>query len=68
MKVHCDKKTDVTYIRFSSTRPVGDVEIRAKVILHVTGKDEIVALEILDASERLPLRNLFKLQVLKAAS
>ena len=62
-----DKKADAAYIRFSSKRPVGGVEIKEGVILRVTDKDEIVALEILDASERLPLRNLFTLEVLKSA-
>ena len=67
MKVQYDKDADAAYIRFSSKRPVGGVEIKEGVILHVTAKDEIVALEILDASERFPVRNLFKLQVLKPA-
>ena len=67
MKVYYDKKADAAFIRFSSKRPVGGVEIKEGVILHVTNKDKIVALEILDASERVPLRNLFKLEVTKAA-
>ena len=66
MKVKYDEKVDAAYIRFSSKRPVGGVEIKEGVILHVTGKDEIVALEILDASTRMPLKNLFTLQVSKA--
>jgi len=61
MKVRYDKKVDAAFIRFSSKRPAGGVEIKEGVILHVTDKDEIVALEILEASERLPLRNLFTL-------
>jgi len=65
MKVGYDKKVDAAFIRFSSKRPVGGVEIKEGVILHVTDKDKIVALEILDASQRVPLRNLFKLEVLK---
>lgn len=67
MKVQYDKKADAAFIRFSSKRPVGGVEIKEGVILHVTDKDKIVALEILDASHRVPLRNLFKLEVSKAA-
>jgi uncharacterized protein YuzE len=67
MKVQYDKKVDAAYIRFSSKRPAGGVEIKEGVILHVTAKDEIVALEILDASARFPLRSLFKLEVLKPA-
>ena len=67
MKVRYDKNTDAVFIRFSSKRPVGGIEIKEGVILHVTDKDKIVALEILDASERVPLENLFKLEVLKSA-
>ncbi|TAJ80445.1 DUF2283 domain-containing protein [bacterium] len=67
MKVRYDKKVDAAFIRFSSKRPVGDIEIKKGVILHVTDKDKIVALEILDASQRVPLKNLFKLEVSKAA-
>ncbi len=67
MKVYYDKKANAVFIQFSSKRPLRDVEIKEGVILHVTDKDKIVALEILDASERVPLRNLFKLEVLKPA-
>lgn len=67
MKVRYDKNADAVFIRFSSKRPVGGIEIKEGVILHVTDKDKIVALEILDASERVPLENLFKLEVLKSA-
>ncbi len=66
MKVRYDKKVDAAFIRFSSKRPAGGVELKEGVILHITDKDEIVALEILEASERFPVRNLFTLEVLKA--
>jgi uncharacterized protein YuzE len=65
MKIRYDKKIDAAFLQFSSKRPVGGVEIKEGVILHVTDKNRIVALEILDASERVPLRNLFKLEVVK---
>jgi uncharacterized protein YuzE len=67
MKVQYDKEADAALIRFSTKRPAGAIEIKEGVILHVTDKDKIVALEILDASERVPLRNLFKLEVSKPA-
>ncbi len=62
MKVQYDKNVDAAFIRFSSKRPAGGVEIKEGVILHVTDKDEIVALEILDASQRFPVKNLFTLE------
>lgn len=33
------------------------------VILHTTAKNEIVSIEILDASKKFPVRNLYKLEV-----
>ena len=66
MKVRYDKKVDAAFIRFSSRRPAGGVGIKEGVILHATDKNEIVAFEILEASERLPVRNLFTLEVLGA--
>ena len=66
MKVYYDKKANAALIRFSSRRPVGGIEIKEGVILHVTDKNKIVALEVLDASQRVPLKNLFKLEVSKA--
>jgi len=65
MKVRYDKEADAAFLQFSSKRPAGGIEIKEGVILHVTDKNRIVGLEILDASERIPLRNLFKLQVVK---
>lgn len=61
------RKSTRPIIRFSSKRPVGGVEIKEGVIFHVTDKDEIVALEILDASERVSLKTLFTLEVLQSA-
>ena len=65
-KVRYDKKVDAAFIRFSSRRPAGGVGIKEGVILHVTDKNEIVVLDILEASERLPVRNLLTLEVLEA--
>ncbi len=65
MKVRYDKEVDAAYICFSSKKPQGAIEIDEGVILHVTGENQIVALEILDASERFPIRNLFTLELAK---
>ena len=63
MKVRYGKGVDAAYIRFSSKRPQGAIEIDEGVILHVTEENKIVALEVLDASECFPIRNLFTLEV-----
>jgi uncharacterized protein YuzE len=63
MQVRYDEEVDAAYIRLSSKHPQGAVEIDEGVILHLTDRDEIVSIEILDASKRFPVKNLFKYQV-----
>lgn len=63
MLVHYDEEADAAYIELSSERPQGGVEVGEGIILHVTEDGQIVALEILDASKRFPIENLFALKV-----
>jgi len=63
MKVSYDKAVDAAYLQFTTQTPQSAIEIEEGVILHVTNRDEIVALEILDASKHLPIQNLFSLEV-----
>lgn len=63
MKVKYDEKADAAYIKLSSKRPQGAIEIDEGVILHTTAKNEIVSIEILNASKKIPIKSLFKLEV-----
>lgn len=63
MKVQYDKEADAAYIRLSSKKPEGGVELAEGVILHTTGKNEITGIEILDASKKFPIKNLYKLEL-----
>lgn len=63
MKVKYDKESDAAYIQLSSKKPDGGVEMAEGVILHTTSKNEIVSIEILDASKKFPVRNLYKLEM-----
>jgi len=63
MKVKYDKEADAAYIKLSSKRPDGAVEIDEGVILHTTAKNEIVSIEILDAGKKFPIKSLYKLEV-----
>jgi len=63
VKVRYDKEADAAYIKLSSKRPDGAVEINEGVILHTTVKNEIVSIEILDAGKKFPIKNLYKLEV-----
>ena len=65
MKVNYDKKHDIAYIRFSSKRPDGAIEITEGVMIDTTAKDEIVGIEIFNASRRFPLKNLFSVELLR---
>ena len=64
MKVRYDEEVDAAYIQLSSKKPKAAIEIKEGVILHVANKRELVGIEILDASERFPIRNLHTLQFL----
>jgi len=63
MKVSYDKEVDACYIQFYRRSPRAAIEIDEGVILHTIGKGKIVAIEILDASKRFPIKNLFKFEV-----
>ena len=62
MTVRYDDEVDAAYIQLSSKHPKGAIEIKEGVIVHVANKDEIVGIEILQASERFPIRNLHTLR------
>jgi len=66
MKVKYDKEADAAYIQMSSKKPDGAVEIAEGVILHTTSKNEIVAIEILDATKKIPIKTLYKLEIIPA--
>lgn len=67
MKVRYDKEADAAYIQLSSKRPDGAIEMAEGVILHTTSKNEIVAIEILGAAKKIPIKTLCKLEVTPAA-
>lgn len=68
MKVEYDKEADAAYIQFSTKRPDGAVEMQEGVILHTTSNNEIVGIEILDASKKMPVKSLYRLELSPAAA
>jgi uncharacterized protein YuzE len=58
MKVRYDHNVDAAYIQLSSKRPKGAIELKEGVILHVANTHKLVGIEILNASERFPIRSL----------
>jgi uncharacterized protein YuzE len=62
MKISYDKEADAAYIRMSSKKPDGAVEISEGVILHTTPGGELAGIEILGASRKFPIKNLYKVE------
>ena len=63
MKVNYDRKMDAAYIELSRKKPRSAVEIKEGIIVHLTKNGEIVAFEILEASNRLNISELFSYKV-----
>jgi uncharacterized protein YuzE len=63
MKVKYDKEVDAAYIQMSAKKPDGALEIAEGVILHTTAQNEIVAIEILDAAKKIPIKTLYTLEL-----
>ena len=59
MKIYYDKEVDSAYIRLSEEKPSGVIEISEGLNVDVTDKDEIVGIEILNATKKIPLKSLF---------
>ena len=68
MKVKYDKEANAAYIQLSSKKPDGAIEMAEGVILHTTSKNEIVAIEILDATKKFPIKTLYKLELSPVAA
>jgi uncharacterized protein YuzE len=63
MKIYFDREVDAAYIQLSDKKPSGVIELSEGVNLDLTESDEIVGIEILDASKKFPLKTLFTLEV-----
>jgi uncharacterized protein YuzE len=58
MRVHYDNEVDAVYIKLGSKKPDGVVEVSEGVNLDTTSENEIVGIEILDASKRMDLKTI----------
>jgi uncharacterized protein YuzE len=63
MRVQYDAQHDIAYIRFSRKKSDGAIEIDEGVVLDTTAENEIVGIEIFDATKRLPVKSLFRLEI-----
>ncbi len=63
MKIRYDKEVDTAYIKLSNLRPTGVVEIIEGFNIDTTDDGKIVGIEILSASKKFPIENLFKYEI-----
>lgn len=57
MKVTYDKEADALYLKLSSQKPDGVIEVKEGVNLDVSKDDKIIGIEILNASKKLSLKS-----------
>lgn len=62
MRVSFDEKADAIYIRFDESKIIESEEIKPGIIFDFDDKDQVVGIEILKVTARIPLDNLKKLQ------
>jgi len=63
MKIQYDKEVDAAYIKLSDLKPTGVVEIIEGLNIDTTEDGKIVGIEILHASKKFPVENLFKFEI-----
>jgi len=59
MKVFYDKEVDGAFLRLTTERPAGVIEVAEGINVDVTESGGIVGIEILDAKKKFPLESLF---------
>jgi len=62
MRVSFDEKADAIYIRFDESKIIESEEIKPGIIFDFDDNDQVVGIEILKVTARVPLNNLKKLQ------
>jgi uncharacterized protein YuzE len=66
MKISYDKDTNSAYIELSGKTPTGVIEIAEGVNLDTTDANEIVGIEVLEGSKKVPIESLSKYEVNRA--
>ena len=62
MRIKVDQKNDVLYFRLDESAIVDSEEIKPGIILDYDAKDNVVGIEILGLSKRVPIEMLRKMQ------
>ncbi len=62
MKLHYDEQVDALYLRFDDSKIIESEEVKEGIILDYNAKDQVVGIEILGISKRIPLPEIKKIQ------
>ena len=63
MKVYYDAVANAVYLELSTEQPDGVVEISEGVNMDTTKDNRVIGIEILNASERIPLNSLLSYEI-----
>ncbi len=63
MRVHYDAKVDALYIKLGNQKPDGVIEIAEGVNLDTAPKNQLVGIEILDASKRMNIKTILSYEL-----
>lgn len=62
MKVHFDEAADALYLRLDDSKIVESEEVRPGIVLDFDRKNQVVGIEILRVSKRVPLAKLKQIE------
>ena len=62
MKVHFDEKANAVYVRLDDSPIVDSEEVHPGIVLDFNGANQVVGIEILRASNHVPVANLKQIQ------
>ena len=60
MRIEYDRQADALYIRLSLRQPDGAVEVKPYMHIDTTADDEVVGIEVLQASQHLDLAEVLR--------
>ena len=63
MRVSYDKEVDALYIELSTQKPDGVIEIEEGINIDVSSDGNIIGIEFIDASKKMPLDSFLKYEI-----
>lgn len=62
MKLHYDQHVDALYIRLDESNIMDSEEVKEGIVLDYNKENQVIGIEILNVSKRIPLTDLKKMQ------